>query len=120
MRATERQRLRAMRERERLDRMFETRTDAWAAVGLAAEVRRREVRRARTRAIVLLPVLAGVIVAYALRNQLFGASADMPVRIAAVLAIMILGWTIARDVGRTAAPHSSGDWTPERPERWGS
>jgi small-conductance mechanosensitive channel len=104
VRATERQGRRTERERERFDQIFETRTDAWEAVGLAAEVRRREVRRARTRAIVLLPVLAGVIAAYALRNQLFGDPADTPVRIVAVLAIMILGWTIARDFGRSAAP----------------
>ena len=93
-----------MRERERLERMFETRTDAWEAVGLAAEVRRREVRRARTRAIVELPVLAAVIAAYALRKHLFGTSADTTVRIVVVLAIVILGWTIARDIGRAAAP----------------
>jgi small conductance mechanosensitive channel len=85
-------------------RIFETRTDAWEAVGLAAELRRREVRRARTRAIVLLFVLAGVIVAYALRNRLFGGVADTTVRTVTVVAIVILGWTIARDVGRAAAP----------------
>lgn len=93
-----------MRKSEHLDRIFETRTEAWEAVGLAAEVRRREARRARTRALVLLPLLAGVIVAYVLRTQLFGASSDTPVRIGAVLAIVMLGWAIARDVGRAAAP----------------
>lgn len=88
----------------RFESMFETRSDAWEAVGLAAEVRQREVRRARAQAIVLLPVLAGVIIAYALRRHVFGASADTPVRIVAVLAVVILGWAVARDVGRAAAP----------------
>jgi small conductance mechanosensitive channel len=53
---------------------------------------------------VLLVVLAGVMVGYALRKQLFGSVAETPLRIVAVLAIVILGWTIARDVGRAAAP----------------
>jgi hypothetical protein len=88
----------------RLQSMFETRTDAWRAVGLQDEVRRRDSRRARLQALVLLPLLAAVIAGYALRHRLFGASADTPVRIAAVVAILILGWAIARDVGRAAAP----------------
>jgi len=97
-------RLRPQHGDSRHERMFETRSEAWEAVGLAAEVRQREVRRARTQAIVLLPLLAGVITAYALREQIFGAPADTPVRIAAVLAVVILGWAVARDVGRAAAP----------------
>jgi small conductance mechanosensitive channel len=88
----------------RLQAMFETRTDAWRAVGLEAEIRQREVRRARVQALVLLPLLAAVIVAYALRDRLFGTGAETPVRIVAVVAIVVLGWAIARDVGRAAAP----------------
>jgi small conductance mechanosensitive channel len=88
----------------RLQSMFETRTDAWRAVGLQDEVRRRDSRRARLQALVLLPLLAAVIAGYALRHRLFGASADTPVQIATVVAILILGWAIARDVGRAAAP----------------
>jgi small conductance mechanosensitive channel len=48
--------------------------------------------------------LASVIVAYSLRRHIFGATADTPVRIVAVLAVVILGWAFARDVGRAAAP----------------
>jgi small-conductance mechanosensitive channel len=88
----------------RLDRLFETRSHNWEAVGLAAEVRRREARRARTRAAVLLPLVAAVIVAYVLRSRLFGDSADTLVRIVAVILVVALGWTIARDIGRAAAP----------------
>ena len=84
--------------------MFETRTDAWRAVGLQDEVRRRDSRRARLQALLLLPLLAAVIAGYALRHRLFSASADTPVQIATVVAILILGWAIARDVGRAAAP----------------
>ena len=84
--------------------MFDSRTEAWEAVGLAAEIRRREVRRARAQAAVLLPLFASVIVAYSQRKHIFAPSADTPVRIAAVLAVVILGWAVARDVGRAAAP----------------
>ena len=88
----------------RLQSIFDTRTEAWRAVGLQDEVRRQDGRRARLRALVFVPLLAAVIAAYALRHRLFGASADTPVRIATVAAVLILGWAIARDVGRAAAP----------------
>ena len=84
--------------------MFDTRTDAWRAVGLEDEVRQRDSRRARAQTLVLLPLLGAVIAAYEMRDRWFGASTDTPVRIAAVAAILILGWAIARDVGRAAAP----------------
>ena len=88
----------------RLDRMFDTRSEAWEAVGLAVDSSERSVRRARREAIALVPLLVGVIIAYSLRKPLFGASAETPVRIVTVLALVSLGWTIARDVGRAAAP----------------
>ncbi len=84
--------------------MFETRSEAWERVGLAVDVSQRAVRRARREAALLLPLLAGVLVIYSLRRQLFGAAGDTPVRIGTVVALVILGWTIARDVGRSAAP----------------
>src|SRR5436309_8492915 len=86
------------------ERMFETRSEAWERVGLAVDVSQRAVRRARRQAALLLPLLAGVLVVYSYRKQLFGAAADTPVRIAAVIALVILGWTIARDIGQSAAP----------------
>jgi small conductance mechanosensitive channel len=87
-----------------LERMFETRTEAWEKVGLAANVSRRAVRRARREAVILLVLLAAVIVVYVERNRLFGHGADTVVRIGAVVAIVILGWWIARDIGRAAGP----------------
>jgi hypothetical protein len=84
--------------------MFDTRSEAWEAAGLAVEVTERSATRARREALALLPVLVGMMVVYSLRKQLFGASADTPVRIATVLALFGLGWTIARDIGRAAAP----------------
>ena len=52
----------------------------------------------------LLPALAGVLVVYAYRRQLFGADFDFPVRLLTVVALVILGWAFARDVGRSVGP----------------
>jgi len=87
-----------------LERMLETHSDAWERVGLAVDVSQRAVRRARRQALVLVPLLVGILIAYAYRKQLFGSAGDTPVRIATVVALVVLGWTIARDVGRAAAP----------------
>jgi len=84
------------------DRVFQTKSHAWEQVGLARQITQQAARRARTEAIVLLPLLIGVLVAYHYRRHLFGA--DLPVRIVTVLALVILGWAFARDVGRAAGP----------------
>jgi small conductance mechanosensitive channel len=91
-----------------LERMFETRSEAWERVGLAVDVSQRAVRRARREAAVLLPLLIGVLVAYSYKGQILGKHAestyDTPIRIATVLVLLGLGWAVARDVGRAAAP----------------
>jgi small-conductance mechanosensitive channel len=84
--------------------MFETRSDAWERVGLAMDVSQRAVRRARREAVVIVPLLVGVLVLYSYRTQLFGKGGDTPVRILTVIALMVLGWTFARDIGEAAGP----------------
>jgi len=59
-------------------------------------------RRARRQMVLLVPLIAGVFLAYQSRRELFGM--DVPVRIAAVLALVILGWALARDVGHALRP----------------
>ncbi len=95
--------LRNQRDRH-LERMFVTRSDAWERVGLAVEGDQRDVRRARSQAVFSLLVLIGVLVAYAHRKQLFGSAGNTPVQIVTVVALIVLGWAFARDVGRAAAP----------------
>jgi small conductance mechanosensitive channel len=71
----------------------------------ARQVRQQAVqraKRARRQALLLLPLIVGVFVAYRYREHLFGV--DLPVRIAAVLALVILGWAFARDAGRGLGP----------------
>jgi small conductance mechanosensitive channel len=90
------------------DRMFETRSEAWERVGLAVDVSQRAVRRARREAVVLLPLLIAVLVVYGNRRGIFGIGPHSPwntwIRIATVVALLALGWAIARDIGRAAGP----------------
>lgn len=59
-------------------------------------------RRARWQALVLLPLLAGVIYAYSHRKELFGV--DLPVRIGSAIVLVVLGWAFARALGRAMGP----------------
>jgi small conductance mechanosensitive channel len=59
-------------------------------------------KRARRELLLLLPLTALVLVAYFERETLFGV--DEPVRIAAATAFVLLGWLLARDLGRFVAP----------------
>jgi small conductance mechanosensitive channel len=93
-----------------LDRMFETRSDAWERVGLAVEASQRSVKKARRQALVLVPLFIAVIVVHDNYQSWFGvthkqeASLHTPVTLATVLALLAIGWAVARDVGKAAAP----------------
>ena len=63
---------------------------------------RSRARRARAEALLILPLVGGVLAAYKYRMDLFGL--DMPVRVASVVALVILGWALARDIGRAVGP----------------
>src|SRR6202035_5342830 len=97
-------------------KMFETRSLAWREVGLLRQIRPRVVKRARLEALLLLPLFVGVVVIYDNRVSLIGTAGrhghpaalepalETPVRAATVLALVILGLAIARDVGRGLGP----------------
>jgi small conductance mechanosensitive channel len=105
-------------------KMFETRSHAWQEVGLLRQISPRVVKRARLEALVLVPLFVGVVVLYDNRVSLLGTTKHVnatrtvpahtehvleqalntPVRIVTVLALMILGWAIARDIGRGLGP----------------
>jgi small-conductance mechanosensitive channel len=97
--------------------MFETRSEAWERAGLAVEVSKGEVRRARAAVLVLFPLLVGVLIVYAHRKGIFGlpqcargsgscpqSSADTAIQWATVAVLLVLGWTLARSIGRAAGP----------------
>jgi small conductance mechanosensitive channel len=84
-------------------RMFETRTEAWREVGLGAEIDRRTAQRARGQVIVIAALIATVLVLFSRRRDLFPGFGTQ-VRIATVVALVVLGWAMARSLGRGIAP----------------
>ena len=106
--------------------MFETRSDAWEKVGLSFEVNKREVKKAQWRAVVfLIGLIAVTIAAHILLNQSHDKSGcttaprcqqvsllynwgvaelEPVVRVLAVILVLVLGWGLARSVGRFVGP----------------
>jgi small-conductance mechanosensitive channel len=93
--------------------MFETRSQAWSEAGLLHQVSPGAVRRARWEALLLVPLFVGVVVLYEHRRGLLGLSKhgkgqlawlEAPVDFLTVIVLVILGWAIARDVGRAFGP----------------
>ena len=70
------------------------------AMATAATVARA--RRAKRELLLVVPLTALVLVAYTYRVEIFGV--DTPVRVAGALAMVGLGWALARDIGRWAQP----------------
>jgi small-conductance mechanosensitive channel len=96
-------------DKRQLRNLFETRSHAWQQVGLAREITRRAARRAKFEVLVLLPLLVGVLVVFGNRQTLLRVGgphqpSDTAVRLITVIALVILGWWIARDVGRALGP----------------
>jgi small conductance mechanosensitive channel len=98
-------------------KLFETRSQAWREVGLLRQISPRVVKRARLEALLLVPVFVGVVVLYDSRASVLGAAGrrgraaselEQPleelVTALTVIALVILGWAIARDVGRSLGP----------------
>jgi small conductance mechanosensitive channel len=101
-------------------RMFETRSQAWQEVGLIRQLDRRAVKRARLEVLLLVPLFVAVVVLYDNRVSLLGTTEpahhghparkvlepalETPVTVLVVVALVILGWAIARDFGRVLGP----------------
>lgn len=104
------------REREKaLDRMLQTRSDAWAEVGLDIDVDthvvRDAVRRLTFEILLLIAVIVGESIALHHIHDLYvhgrhywivGKASKTVVRILAVAAVLGLGWLISRDLARAA------------------
>jgi small conductance mechanosensitive channel len=98
-------------------RTRERRGERWRDVGLALGLSQRAVRRARLQLLVFAPLFAGVILLWDYRSQLFGLPACDPgtrgctspagataLQVFVVLALVILGWALARDFVRGLEP----------------
>jgi len=91
--------------RDRAAEMFRTKSYSWQQAGLAAQLRQeaaQQAKRARRELLILAPLFAGVVVLYAYRDDIKGYS--IHIRIAAVILLLILGWAIARALGRAIGP----------------
>jgi small-conductance mechanosensitive channel len=102
--------------------MFETRSDAWEKVGLSFEVNQKEVRRAQRQAVVWLVLLIAVDIAthVVLSNShacphragddcsLLGNwgvySLATPLKILSAILVLVLGWALARAIGKFVGP----------------
>jgi small conductance mechanosensitive channel len=58
--------------------------------------------RARIELAIVIPLIAAVLLANEYRKEIFGL--DLPVRVVTAIVLLILGWRLARDIGRTLAP----------------
>jgi small-conductance mechanosensitive channel len=104
-------------------KLFETRSQSWREVGLLRQISPRVVRRARLEALVLVPLFAAVVIVYDHRARILGTrvaavpgphghpaywtleqAIDTPVTVVAVVLLLILGWAVARDIGRSLGP----------------
>ena len=89
---------------ESMRSMFETRSHSWAEVGLAKQLSRAAVKRARLELLLLLPLLVGVIVVYTSARRSSAPIWRLPVRIASVVVMLILGWRSRATSGRALGP----------------
>ena len=87
-----------------MKRLLDTQSHSWREAGLARQLSVRAVKRARIQALVMVPLLIGILVGYGYRDQLFGRAYETPVQIATTVVLIVLGWQIARDVGRALGP----------------
>jgi small conductance mechanosensitive channel len=102
--------------------MFETRSDAWEKVGLSFEVNTREVKRAQWQAILLVILLIVVDVGTHILVSESRACPDRnastcsllgnwgvqglatPLRIVAGVLVLVVGWALARAIGKFVGP----------------
>jgi small conductance mechanosensitive channel len=82
---------------------FETRTELWRQAGLGSEIDRAQARRGQGGALVAAILIAAVLVAFSERKQLFPGYGTH-VRIATVVLLVVLGWSLARSLGRGLGP----------------
>src|SRR4051794_19588889 len=85
-----------------MKQLFETRSHSWVDAGLARQLSRRALRRARIQIVLFAPLLAGVLFLYSQRKQITGA--DLPIQAVTVIALLMLGWSLIRDIGRLVGP----------------
>ena len=92
--------------------MFETRSQSWREAGLEQQIAPAKAKRARWEGVVLIVLFVAVVVLYDHRAELIGTgpksevtpALETLVQVVTVIALLILGWAIARDLGRGLGP----------------
>ena len=64
-------------DRNHVRQLFNTRSHSWREAGLARQLSRRAVKRARIQALVMVPLLVAILVVYDYRHELFGDDFDV-------------------------------------------
>ena len=82
---------------------FESRTQVWREVGLGSEIDPAAARRSKGGAAIALILIGAVLFGFAERKTLFPGY-GLEVRIATVVLLVLLGWGLARSLGRGFAP----------------
>jgi small conductance mechanosensitive channel len=82
---------------------FESRTEVWRQVGLGSEIDLGSAQRARGGAVVIGVLIAAVLIVFSQRRTLFPGGGDA-VRVITVIALVVLGSALARQLGRGVAP----------------
>jgi small-conductance mechanosensitive channel len=91
--------------------VFESRTEVWRQVGLGEQVDRGQAQRARGAAAVIVALIVAVLIAFDHRRELFPGGGTL-VKVATVAALVVLGWALARSLGRGLAPALYGRLDP--------
>src|SRR3954469_24421849 len=96
-------RFEGLRHHSDMRRVFQTRSHAWADAGLARQLSRAAVKRARIETILFVPFMIGILLAYSHRRDLFPGFGTQ-VQVITVIALLAVGWGLARSVGRLLGP----------------
>jgi small conductance mechanosensitive channel len=82
---------------------FESRTEVWRQAGLGAEIDQAEARRGQGAAAFALVAIATILIGFSRRKELFP-GLGTEVKVATVALLVVLGWILAKALGRGLAP----------------
>jgi small-conductance mechanosensitive channel len=82
---------------------FESRTQVWREAGLGSEIDSAAARRGKGGALVAAALIAAVLICFSERKTLFPGH-GLEVRVGTVILLVLLGWMLARSLGRGFAP----------------
>jgi small-conductance mechanosensitive channel len=88
---------------KRRPNLFESRTEVWREVGLGGEVDREQAKRAKGGVVLVVIAIVGVLILFGRRRDLFPGYGT-EVRIATVVALVLLGTALARWLAQGIAP----------------